>query len=410
MGTTVLLGMLMFNVIILGLVGVLMIARGKLVSSGDVTIFVNGNPDNSIQVKAGGTLLNVLAEQKIFIPSACGGKGSCGVCTVTVKEGGGAMLPTELGFINRGEAREGCRLSCQVKVKQDLKIEIPAEIFDVRKWVCKVRSNENVATFIKELILELPEGEAVPFKAGGYIQIECPPHVSDYKDMDVEEEYREDWDNFDIWRYKSTVTDTVTRAYSMASYPAESDIIMLNVRIATPPPRAAEGTPPGIMSSYIFNLKPGDEVTISGPFGEFFARETQSEMVFIGGGAGMAPMRSHIYDQFKTIGTDRKVSFWYGARSLREAFYIDHFDSIQSESDNFEWHLALSGPLEDDNWTGYVGFIHQVLFDEYLKDHEAPEDCEYYICGPPMMNDAVIKMLTDIGVESENIMFDDFGG
>lgn len=410
MGVTVLLGMFMFTAIILGLVGVLMIARDKLVSSGDVTILVNGNPDNSIQVKAGGTLLNVLAEQKIFIPSACGGKGSCGVCTVTVKEGGGAMLPTELGFINRGEAREGCRLSCQVKVKQDLKIEIPAEIFDVRKWVCKVRSNENVATFIKELILELPEGEAVPFKAGGYIQIECPPHVSDYKDMDVEEEYREDWDNFDIWRYKSTVTDTVTRAYSMASYPAESDIIMLNVRIATPPPRAAEGTPPGIMSSYIFNLKPGDEVTISGPFGEFFARETQNEMVFIGGGAGMAPMRSHIYDQFKTIGTDRKVSFWYGARSLREAFYIDHFDSIQSESDNFEWHLALSEPLEDDNWTGYVGFIHQVLFDEYLKDHEAPEDCEYYICGPPMMNDAVIKMLTDIGVESENIMFDDFGG
>ena len=387
-----------------------MVARKRLVSSGDVSIMVNGDPAHTIKAKAGGTLLGVLADQKIFIPSACGGKGSCGVCTVHVKEGGGAMLPTELGHISRGEAREGCRLSCQVKVKQDMKIEIPAEIFEVRKWVCKVRSNHNVATFIKELILELPEGEAVPFRAGGYIQIECPPHVSVYKDMDVEEEYRADWNNFNIWRYKSVVDETVFRAYSMASYPAESDIIMLNVRIATPPPRAPEGTPPGIMSSYIFNLKPGDEVTISGPFGEFFARDTKNEMVFIGGGAGMAPMRSHIFDQFKTLKTDRKVSFWYGARSLREAFYIDHFDSIQAENPNFEWHLALSEPLEEDNWTGYVGFIHQVLHDQYLKNHEAPEDCEYYICGPPMMNDAVIKMLTDMGVERDNIMFDDFGG
>lgn len=408
--TTVVIGMLMFTGIILSLVGVLMVARKRLVSSGDVSIMVNGDPAHTIKAKAGGTLLGVLADQKIFIPSACGGKGSCGVCTVHVKEGGGAMLPTELGHISRGEAREGCRLSCQVKVKQDMKIEIPAEIFEVRKWVCKVRSNHNVATFIKELILELPEGEAVPFRAGGYIQIECPPHVSVYKDMDVEEEYRADWNNFNIWRYKSVVDETVFRAYSMASYPAESDIIMLNVRIATPPPRAPEGTPPGIMSSYIFNLKPGDEVTISGPFGEFFARDTKNEMVFIGGGAGMAPMRSHIFDQFKTLKTDRKVSFWYGARSLREAFYIDHFDSIQAENPNFEWHLALSEPLEEDNWTGYVGFIHQVLHDQYLKNHEAPEDCEYYICGPPMMNDAVIKMLTDMGVERDNIMFDDFGG
>ncbi len=407
---TVLMGMIMFTAIILCLVGVLMMARNRLVSSGDVTIIVNDNPDNSFKVKAGDTLLNVLAEKKIFIPSACGGKGACGVCTVNVHEGGGAMLPTELGFINRGEARDGCRLSCQVKVKQDMKIEIPVEIFDVRKWTCKVRSNHNVATFIKELILELPEGEAVPFKAGGYIQIECPPHTSVYKDMDVEEEYREDWDKFNIWRYESVVTDTVTRAYSMASYPAESDIIMLNVRIATPPPREPEGTPPGIMSSYIFNLKPGDEVVISGPFGEFFARDTNNEMIFIGGGAGMAPMRSHIYDQFKTLGCKRKVSFWYGARSLREAFYIDHFDSIQADNDNFEWHLALSEPLEEDNWNGYAGFIHQVLLDEYLQDHEAPEDCEYYICGPPMMNDAVINMLIDFGVEPDNIMFDDFGG
>jgi Na+-transporting NADH:ubiquinone oxidoreductase subunit F len=407
---TILMGMFMFTCIILALVGVLMFARGKLVSSGDVSILVNGDPSKAIKASAGGTLLNVLSEQKIFIPSACGGKGSCGVCTVNVQEGGGAMLPTELGHISRGEAREGCRLACQVKVKQDMKIEIPAEIFDVRKWTCKVRSNHNVATFIKELILELPEGEAVPFRAGGYIQIECPPHTSVYKDMDIEEEYRGDWDNFDVWRYTSVVESPVTRAYSMASYPAESDIIMLNVRIASPPPRAPEGTPPGIMSSYIFNLKPGDEVTISGPFGEFFARDTKNEMVFIGGGAGMAPMRSHIYDQFKTLHCDRKVSFWYGARSLREAFYIDHFDSIADENDNFEWHLALSEPLEEDNWNGKVGFIHQVLLDSYLKDHPNPEDCEYYICGPPMMNDAVINMLTDLGVERENIMFDDFGG
>jgi Na+-transporting NADH:ubiquinone oxidoreductase subunit F len=291
-----------------------------------------------------------------------------------------------------------------------MEIEIPAEIFDVRKWKCKVRSNKNVATFIKELVLELPEGESVPFRAGGYIQIECPPHVSEYKDMDIEEEYHEDWNDFDIWRYKSVVEDTVIRAYSMANYPEEEGIIMLNVRVASPPPRAPEGTPPGIMSSYIFNLKPGDEVTISGPFGEFFARETKNEMVFIGGGAGMAPMRSHIFDQFKRLSSDRKVSFWYGARSLREAFYIDHFDSIALENDNFDWHLALSEPLPEDNWEGKIGFIHQILYDNYLKDHEAPEDIEYYICGPPMMNDAAINMLLDLGVERENVMFDDFGG
>ena len=407
---TILLGMVMFTGVILALVGVLMFARKQLVSTGDVTITVNGDPEKAMKASAGGTLLNVLSEQKVFIPSACGGKGSCGVCTVNVKDGGGAMLPTELSHISRGEAKEGCRLACQVKVKQDMEIEIPAEIFDVRKWKCKVRSNENVATFIKELILELPEGESVPFRAGGYIQIECLPHVSEYKDMDIEEEYHEDWNNFDIWRYKSVVEDTVVRAYSMANYPEEEGIIMLNVRVATPPPRAPEGTPPGIMSSYIFNLKPGDEVTISGPFGEFFARETKSEMVFIGGGAGMAPMRSHIFDQFKRLSSDRKVSFWYGARSLREAFYIDHFDSISAENDNFDWHLALSEPLPEDNWEGKVGFIHQVLYDNYLKDHEAPEDIEYYICGPPMMNDAVINMLLDLGVERENVMFDDFGG
>ena len=407
---TIILGVVVFVFVIVALVVVLMIAKSKLVPSGDVTITVNDDPDKAIVTAAGDTLLNTLSAQKIFIPSACGGKGTCGVCKVDVHEGGGALLPTETSHVSRGEARDGVRLSCQVKVKQDMEIEIPDEVFGVRRWKCKVRSNENVATFIKELILELPAGEAVPFRAGGYIQIECPPHTVHYKDFDVEEEYRPDWDNFDVWRYTSTVDETINRAYSMANYPEEEGMIMLNVRIASPPPRGPEGIPPGQMSSYIFSLKPGDEVTISGPFGEFFAKPTDNEMIFIGGGAGMAPMRSHIFDQFRRLHTDRKVSFWYGARSLREAFYIDDFDSIASENDNFEWHLALSEPQEEDNWEGYTGFIHQVLFDNYLKDHPAPEDCEYYICGPPMMNDAVIKMLTDLGVEPENVLFDDFGG
>jgi len=407
---TILFGVAGFTIVILALVLILMAARARLVQSGDVKILINGDPEKAITAAAGSTLLNTLAENQIFIPSACGGQGTCGVCRVTVNEGGGSILPTETGHINRGDAREGCRLSCQVKVKQDMEIEIPEEIFGVRRWKCKVRSNHNVATFIKELVLELPEGESVPFRAGGYIQIECPPHTVHYKDYDIEEEYRPDWDNFDVWRYTSTVDETINRAYSMANYPEEEGIIMLNVRIASPPPRGPEGIPPGQMSSYIFSLKPGDEVTISGPFGEFFAKPTDNEMIFIGGGAGMAPMRSHIFDQFRRLHTDRKVSFWYGARSLREAFYIEDFDAIAAENDNFEWHLALSEPQPEDNFDGYTGFIHQVLFDNYLKDHPAPEDCEYYICGPPMMNDAVIKMLTDLGVEPENVMFDDFGG
>jgi len=407
---TVITSVAAFTAIVVALVLVLMAARSRLVQSGDVKILINGDPDKALTTAAGSTLLNTLANNQIFIPSACGGQGTCGVCRVKVLEGGGSILPTETGHINRGEAREGCRLSCQVKVKEDMEIEIPDEVFGVRRWKCKVRSNENVATFIKELVLELPEGESVPFRAGGYIQIECPPHTVHYKDFDVEDEYHGDWDQFDVWRYTSTVNETVTRAYSMANYPEEEGIIMLNVRIASPPPRGPEGIPPGQMSSYIFNLKPGDEVTISGPFGEFFAKPTDNEMIFIGGGAGMAPMRSHIFDQFRRLHTDRKVSFWYGARSLREAFYIEDFDTIDRENENFEWHLALSDPLEEDNWEGYTGFIHQVLYDNYLKDHPSPEDCEYYICGPPMMNDAVIKMLTDLGVEPENVLFDDFGG
>ncbi|MCA9659189.1 MAG: NADH:ubiquinone reductase (Na(+)-transporting) subunit F [Myxococcales bacterium] len=410
MSTTIILGVAMFTFVILLLVLVLMAAKSKLVNTDAVTITINGDPDKALKVPAGTSLLNTLANNKIFIPSACGGKGTCGVCKVHVHEGGGALLPTEEGHISKGEAREGCRLSCQVKVKSDMEIEVEPEIFSVRKWQCKVRSNHNVATFIKELVLELPEGETVPFRAGGYIQIECPAHTVHYKDFLIEEQFREDWDKFNMWRYVSKVDEGVTRAYSMANYPEEFGIIMLNVRIASPPPRAPEGTPPGIMSSYIFGLKPGDEVTISGPFGEFFAKETDAEMVFIGGGAGMAPMRSHIFDQFKRLHTKRKVSFWYGARSLREAFYVDHFDRIAEENENFTWHLALSDAKPEDNWTGYTGFIHQVVLENYLKDHEAPEDVEYYMCGPPMMNQAVINMLTDLGVEPENILLDDFGG
>jgi len=406
---TILLGVAVFVIVIVTLVVVLMIAKSKLVASADVTITINDDPDKALVVPAGDTLLTTLGSNKIFIPSACGGKGTCGVCKVEVHEGGGALLPTETSHINRGEARKGTRLSCQVKVKQDMKIEVEPEIFNVRKWRCRVRSNRNVATFIKELVLELPKGEAVPFRAGGYIQIECPPHEAHYKDFDIEEEYRADWDKYNVWRYTSKVDESVTRAYSMASYPEESDIIMLNVRIASPPPNMPN-VPPGIMSSYIFSLKPGDEVTISGPFGEFFARDTKNEMVFIGGGAGMAPMRSHIFDQFRRLQTDRKVSFWYGARSLCEAFYQEDFDEIDEENDNFEWHLALSEPLPEDEWTGETGFIHQVVYENYLKDHPSPEDVEFYLCGPPMMNSACIRMLTDLGVEPESIMLDDFGG
>lgn len=407
--TIIILGVAMFTFVILALVFVLLAAKARLVNSEAVTIGINHDPAHSLRVPAGNTLLNTLANNKIFIPSACGGKGSCGVCKVIVKSGGGTIGPTELGYVSKGEAREGCRLSCQVKVKQDMEIEVHAEIFGVRKWKCHVKSNNGVATFIKEFVLQLPEGEVVPFRAGGYIQIECPPHVAKYSDMIIEDQYRDEWDKYNLWRYVSTVTETVTRAYSMANYPEEYGIIMLNVRIATPPPKLPDA-PPGIMSSFIYSRKPGDEVTISGPFGEFFARDTKNEMVFIGGGAGMAPMRSHIFDQFKRIRTDRKVSFWYGARSLREAFYVEDFDGIQREFPNFKWHLALSEPKPEDNWTGYKGFIHQVLYDNYLKNHPAPEDCEFYICGPPMMNVAVTKMLIDLGVEPENIMMDDFGG
>jgi Na+-transporting NADH:ubiquinone oxidoreductase subunit F len=405
---TILLGVVAFTFVILALVVLLLVARSRLVPSGAVKIIINGGGEHDIETAAGSTLLNTLAAEKIFIPSACGGGGTCGVCKVKVMAGGGALLPTEESHITRGEAREGWRLSCQVKVKQDTEIEVEEELFEVRRWTCTVRSNHNVATFIKELILELPEGEEVPFRAGGYIQIEAPPHTVEYKDFDIEPEYREDWDKFDMWRYRSVVGEVVSRAYSMANYPEEEGIIMLNVRIASPPPRMPD-VPPGQMSSFIFDLKPGDKVDITGPFGEFFARETEKEMVFVGGGAGMAPMRSHILDQFLRIHTDRKITFWYGARSLREAFYQEDFDEIAADNPNFKWHLALSDALPEDNWTGLTGFIHQVLYDEYLKDHPSPEDCEYYLCGPPLMIAACKKMLIDLGVEEKDIMLDDFG-
>ncbi len=404
----IVLSVSMFTAIIIALVAIILMAKSKLVASGPVKITVNG--EKEIEVPAGGKLLGALAGAKIFVGSACGGGGTCAQCKVKVFKGGGDILPTEESHINKKEARAGERLSCQVAVKQDMEVEVPEEVFGVKKWQCKVRSNHNVATFIKELVLELPEGESVPFRAGGYIQIERPPGLSiDYKDFDVEEEYREDWDKFNLWQYNSTVEEETIRAYSMANYPEEKGIIMLNVRIASPPPNNPN-VPPGKMSSYIFSLKPGDDVTISGPFGEFFAKDTDKEMVFVGGGAGMAPMRSHIFDQFRRIKTDRKVTFWYGARSKREMFYVEDFDEIQAENENFKWFVALSDALPEDNWDGYTGFIHQVLHDEYLKDHPNPEDCEYYLCGPPIMNKCVIDMLVDLGVEREDIALDDFGG
>ena len=401
------LGVGFFTAIVLILVALILFAKGKLVPSGNIKISINGEKD--IEVPAGGKLLGVLADNGLFVPSACGGGGTCAQCRVKIHDGGGSILPTEESHITKREAACGDRLSCQVAVKQDMNIEVPEEVFGVKKWTCKVKSNDNVATFIKELVLELPEGENVDFRAGGYIQIECPPHTVQYKDFAVQDEYHPDWDHFNIWQYESVVSETVVRAYSMANYPMEKGIIMLNVRIASPPPRT-EGLPPGQMSSYIFNLKEGDEVTISGPFGEFFAKETEAEMVFVGGGAGMAPMRSHIFDQLERIKTDRKVTFWYGARSKREMFYVEDFDRLAAEHDNFEWHVALSDPMEEDAWEGYTGFIHNVLHENYLKDHEAPEDCEFYMCGPPMMNQAVINMLHELGVEDENILLDDFGG
>lgn len=407
MNITIVLGVVMFTVIVLALVAVILAARAKLVSSGDVNIEING--EKTLTVEAGGKLLQTLSASGLFLPSACGGGGSCAQCKCIVESGGGSMLPTEEGHFTKRDAAEGWRLSCQVPVKQDMKIEVPEDVFGVKQWECTVESNPNMATFIKELTLRLPEGENVDFRAGGYVQLEAPPHHVYYKDFDVEEEFRGDWERFGFFNLESKVDEPVIRAYSMANYPEERGVVKFNIRIATPPP-GSQGIPPGQMSSFVFNLKPGDKITVYGPFGEFFAKETNNEMVFIGGGAGMAPMRSHIFDQLKRLKTDRKMSFWYGARSLKELFYQDEYDMLASENDNFTWHVAMSDPQPEDNWEGLTGFIHNVLYEEYLKDHPAPEDCEYYMCGPPMMNAAVIKMLKDLGVEDENILLDDFGG
>ncbi len=407
MFSTIIYAVILFVVVVIALTVIILAARKKLVNTGDVTVNVNSEKD--LHMPAGGKLLGALAEQGLFIPSACGGGGTCGQCKVKVFEGGGDILPTEESHITKRQARAGERLSCQVAVKQDMKIEIPEEVFGVKKWECEVISNDNVATFIKELVLKIPDGESVPFRAGGYIQIECPPYDIKYSDFDIEEQYRGDWEHFKLFDVHAVNDEDVVRAYSMANYPLEEGIIMLNVRIASPPP-GSTGIPAGKMSSYIFNLKKGDKVTISGPFGEFFAKDTDAEMVFIGGGAGMAPMRSHIFDQLKRLHSDRKITFWYGARSKKEMMYVEDFDNLAKEFPNFEWHVALSDPQPEDNWDGYTGFIHNVVYENHLKNHPAPEDCEFYMCGPPIMNKSVIDMLHNLGVEDENILLDDFGG
>jgi Na+-transporting NADH:ubiquinone oxidoreductase subunit F len=406
------IGTAVFLLVTILLVAMLLIAKAKLAPSGPVKITING--EKKVTVNAGSSLLSTLANEKLFLPSACGGGGTCGMCKCQVIEGGGTILPTEVGFFTRKQQLDNWRLGCQVKVREPLSITIPKEVFGIKKWECEVISNHNVATFIKEFVVRLPEGEALDFQSGGYIQIDVPKIEVDYKTIDVEPEYREDWDKLKIWDLKMKNPEPIFRAYSMANHPAEGNIIKLNIRIATPPWDRAKNqfmnVNPGICSSYIFSRKPGDKVTISGPYGEFHIKPTKKEMVFIGGGAGMAPLRSMIFHLFQTEHTDRKVSFWYGARSLRETFYDDEFRAIQEKNPNFSFNLALSEPLPEDNWKGYTGFIHQVVLDKYLSNHPEPEEIEYYLCGPPMMNSAVFKMLDNLGVPPENIAFDDFGG
>ncbi|PLX00153.1 MAG: NADH:ubiquinone reductase (Na(+)-transporting) subunit F [Marinilabiliales bacterium] len=410
--TVILTSIVVFLVVILLLVMVLLIARAKLTPQGEVTLTIND--EKEMVVSPGNTILQTLTEQKIFLPSACGGGGTCGMCKCQVFEGAGDILPTEKGFFTRKEQNDNWRLGCQVKVKDNLKIGVPKEVMGIKKWECEVVSNDNVATFIKEFVVRLPEGENLDFRSGGYIQIDVPKIEVDFsKDITIQDEYRPDWDAFKMWDLKMKNPEPTYRAYSMANHPAEGNIVMLNIRIATPPwDRKKNGfmnVNPGICSSFIFSRKPGDKVMISGPYGEFFIKPTDREMMFIGGGAGMAPMRSHIFDLFHTKKTSRKATFWYGARSKREIFYEDHFRKIEEEFPNFNFQIALSEPKEEDNWNGSVGFIHKVIFDEYLSKHEEPEEIEYYLCGPPMMNDAVQKMLYDLGVSDEMIAFDDFG-
>ena len=401
---------IVFTTVILMLVFLLAIAERKLIPQGDVKILINGDDEKSPRIKPGGTLLSALAENNIFVPSACGGGGTCSQCRCKVLSGGGEILITERPHFKRNEIKDNYRLACQVKVKEDMEIQIPDEIFSIKKYDCVVRSNNNVATFIKELVLELPAGEILPFESGGYIQIDIPKYELQYSEFNVEPEYHEDWDKFKMWDLVAkNQAEGEYRAYSMANHPAEGNLVMLNVRIAHPPPRQWDA-PPGIASSYIFNLKPGDKVTVSGPYGEFFIKDTEREMVYIGGGAGMAPLRSHIFHLFHTLKTNRKVSYWYGARSKREMFYDEEFKAIESKFPNFSYNVALSDPLPEDNWSGHTGFIHQVVQENYLDSHDDPTEIEYYMCGPPMMNAAVQNMLDDIGVEKDMIDFDDFGG
>ena len=406
--STIILGVMMFTATVLFLVMLIVFARSQLVSTGDVTVQINDDPAKTVVVPAGGKLLGTLASQGIFLASACGGGGTCAQCRCQIFDGGGSILSTEEGHFTRGEIREDWRLSCQVAVKQNLRIRVPEDAIGVQRWECEVTANPNVATFIKELNLKLPEGAEVDFQAGGYVQLEIPPYEMNYKEIEIEDEYHDDWDRFDVWKYLSKVPDETIRAYSMANYPDERGILKFNIRIASPPP----GTdfPAGKMSSYAFNLKKGDKLTVFGPYGDFFVKNTPAEKIWIGGGAGMAPLRSQIFDELKSQRKDYKMSYWYGARSLREMFYTGEFDDLAKEFDNFEWHVALSDPLPEDNWQGHVGFIHQVVFNEYLKDHPNPEDCEYYLCGPPPMVAAILQMLEDLGVEPENVLLDDFGG
>lgn len=408
----ILSAILVFLAVVSILVGVLLFAKKKLTPQGEVTLTIND--DKEIVVEPGSTILSTLSNNGVFLPSACGGGGTCGMCKCQVFEGGGSILATEVDFFTRRQQAENWRLGCQVKIKEDIKIGVPEEVMGIKKWECEVVSNRNVATFIKELVVKLPEGETLDFRSGGYVQIDVPKLEVDFaKDVDVEEEFRSDWDKMNLWDLKMKNPEETYRAYSMANHPAEDNIIMLNIRIATPPwdraKNAFMNVNPGVCSSYIFSLKPGDKVYLSGPYGEFFIKETENEMMFIGGGAGMAPMRSHIFHLFNTLKTGRKASFWYGARSRREIFYEEHFRAIEREFPNFSFHIALSEPKPEDNWNGHTGFIHQVILDNYLSKHDAPEDVEYYLCGPPMMNSAVFKMLYDLGVPDENVAYDDFG-
>lgn len=410
--STIIVGSIVFLIVTLILVALLLFAKTKLTPSGSVTIDIN-HGEKQLEVAPGSSLLSTLANEKIFLPSACGGGGTCGMCKCQVLSGAGTILPTEVGFFTRKQQQNFWRLGCQVKVRENIEMLVPQEILGIKKWECEVISNRNVATFIKEFVVKLPEGEHLNFRSGGYIQIDIPAYQMDYSQIDVEDEYRADWDKMKLWDLKVNNIEPTFRAYSMANHPAEGNIIMLDVRIATPPFDRSKGcmmnVSPGISSSYIFSRKPGDKVTISGPYGEFFLKETQNEIVFVGGGAGMAPMRSHIFHLFKTLATTRKVSFWYGARSLREIFYEEDFRAIEREFPNFSFHIALSDPLPQDNWIGMTGFIHKALYDNYLKMHQTPEDVEYYLCGPPLMTSAVVEMLDNLGVPQENVMFDNFG-